>query len=412
MFTATALRRGVIWLTVLAIALPAAAGAQNEPAAADKFSQAELDQMLAPVALYPDELLAQVLMAATYPLEVVMADRWVRENKDFQGDALNDALDKMPWDPSVKALAPFPDVLSMMSQNLEWTQRVGDAFLSQQADVMGSVQRLRDKAAAQGNLQSTAEQKVSRSDDVIVIEPTDTQVIYVPAYDPLWVYGPWWWPAYPPFILYPYPGFVVAPGFIWFGIGFHVGVHWCTAWGHWDWHHRAVFVNANRSININRAGISGSGFRTQTWTHSPFHRRGVIYRDQVTRERFGRPNQQTIENRRPFRGFPETARPGVAAPRQGEPVLPPGMAVPHAAAPQAPSRPSEGVRQPGMTAPRPEIQRAPERPATAPSQGQGHIFEGMHEGGAEVQHQSNWGRESLSPHGAGQGGGGFHGGHR
>jgi hypothetical protein len=173
MCTVNALRRGLIWLMVLMIATPPPVYAQDEKPPASKFSQAELDQMLAPIALYPDALLAQVLMAATYPLEVVMADRWVRENKNLESDALNDALDKQPWDPSVKALVPFPDVLSMMSRRLDWTQRVGDAFISQQADVMNTVQKLREKAYAAGNLTSNKEQKVSRSGDVIVIEPAD-----------------------------------------------------------------------------------------------------------------------------------------------------------------------------------------------------------------------------------------------
>lgn len=222
MFTQKLLRRALLGLAILAVTLPVQSTAQDVETTPSKFSQAELDQMLAPIALYPDALLAQVLMAATYPLEVVMADRWARENRNLSGDALNDALDRQPWDPSVKALVPFPDVLSMMSRNLDWTQRVGDAFLSQESDVMNTVQRLRAKASAQGNLQSNDKQTVSRPDDVIVIEPADVQLIYVPAYDPLWVYGPWWWSAYPPFIIYPYPGFVVAPGFIWFGVGFVV----------------------------------------------------------------------------------------------------------------------------------------------------------------------------------------------
>lgn len=431
MVTKMLLRRAFIGLAILIVALPAPLNAQDAEAPAGKFSQAELDQMLAPVALYPDALLAQVLMAATYPLEVVMADRWVRENGNLRGDALNDALDKQPWDPSVKALVPFPDVLSMMSRNLDWTQRLGDAFLSQETDVMSTVQNLRARASAQGNLQSNDKQTVSRSDDVIVIEPADVQVIYVPAYDPLWVYGPWWWPAFPPFIIYPYPGFVVAPGFIWFGVGFVVGAHWCTAWGHWDWHHHAVFVNANRTININRARAGGTGIRTEPWRHSPYHRRGVIYRDQFTRERFGQPNGRSIEGRRVYRGFPE-GRGGFAGARPGEPqrIEP----APHAAPLQTPPRSVEGGRRPetpwGSYAPegqgrpgtpwgsyRPEgPQEAHGRAFTAPPSGvagQDHIFEGMHEGGGDIQRQSNWGRESLAPHGTGsRGGGGYRGGHR
>ena len=428
MCTVNVLRKGLIWLLVLTIVAPPPVYGQDQPPPAVKFSQAELDRMLAPIALYPDALLAQVLMAATYPLEVVMADRWVRENKNLKGDALNDSLDKQPWDPSVKALVPFPEVLSMMSQRLDWTQRVGDAFISQQDDVMSTVQKLRDKAYAAGNLESNKEQKVSRSGDVIVIEPADPQIIYVPAYDPWWVYGPWWWPAYPPFVIYPsYPGVVIAPGFIWFGVGFVVGAFWCTAWGHWNWHNHNVFVNVNRTININRTHIVGTGFRTEAWRHEPSHRRGVLYRDQATRERFGQANRQSIEGRRQFRGFPgETGR-GMAAPRPGEIQRVPsrqfeGRERPQMTGPQAPSRQIEGGRRPEMAAPRSTMPQSPSRSFESPPafRSQGHAFEGINQGRGEIQRQSNWGRQSLSSHPqggvgrpsfpGGAGGGTFHGG--
>ena len=149
------------------------------------FRQEELDQILAPIALYPDSLLAQILMAATYPLEVVQADRWVKQNRNLPPEALNDALDRQNWDPSVKALVPFPDVLSMMSERLDWTQRVGDAFLAQEADVMDSIQQLRAKAYAAGNLRSTQQLAVSRQGAIIVIEPANPQVVYVPVYNPV-----------------------------------------------------------------------------------------------------------------------------------------------------------------------------------------------------------------------------------
>jgi hypothetical protein len=299
----------------------------------------------------------------------------------------------------------------MMSQKLDWTQRVGDAFLSQQADVMSTVQKLREKAYAAGNLTNSKEQKVSRSGDMIVVEPADPQVIYVPAYDPWWVYGPWWWPAYPPFVVYPfYPGVVIAPGFIWFGVGIFVGAFWCTAWGHWNWHNHTVFVNANRSININRAHISGAGFRTEAWRHDPFHRRGVLYRDQVTRERFGQANRQAIEGRQQFRGFQSSQGRSMATPRPGETQ-------------RAPSKQFEGGTRSEMAAPRSTTPQATSRtfasPPTARSP-QGHVFEGINQGKGEVQHQSNWGRQSLSsqPQGGagrsvspgGMGGGSSHGG--
>ena len=205
--------------------------------------------MLAPIALYPDSLLAQVLMAATYPLEVVEADRWVRANKNLKGDQLNDALDKMEWDPSVKALAAFPQVVAMMSEKLEWMQKVGDAFLAQEEDVMDTVQKLRAKAEAAGNLKTTNEQKIVVEEKVIRIEPVSPEVVHVPVYNPVVVYGPWWNPAFLPFIYYP-PGVVLAPGaFWWFGPRVFVGPVW-SRWGHWDWHHHTVYVNINRNVII------------------------------------------------------------------------------------------------------------------------------------------------------------------
>jgi len=218
MNTLKSFRNMLAWLLVLLMAIPSPIFAQDSKATPKKFSQEELDQVLAPVALYPDSLLAQVFIAATYPLEVVTADRWARQNKDLKGEALNNALGKQPWDASVKALVPFPDVLSMMSQKLDWTQKVGDAFLEQQADVMDTVQKLRKRAADAGNLKSTEQQKVIVEREVIRVEPVHPQVVYVPVYDPWWVYGPWWWPAYPPYSVYPYypAGVVFASGLIWF----------------------------------------------------------------------------------------------------------------------------------------------------------------------------------------------------
>ena len=175
------------------------------------FGPQELDQMLAPIALYPDSLLAQVLIAATYPDQVVEADRWLKENAGLKGDALNNALDTMDWDLSVKALAPFPQVLSMMAEEPAWTQKVGEAFLAQQADVMDSVQKLRQKAQASGNLKTTAEQKVVVQGDYVEIEPVNPEVVYIPSYNPAVVYGPWWYPAYPPWSMPLFsPGLLLA----------------------------------------------------------------------------------------------------------------------------------------------------------------------------------------------------------
>jgi hypothetical protein len=294
----------MIWALVLLLSVPIPLFAQGNQVNVKKFSQEQLDQMLAPIALYPDALLAQVLMASTYPLEVVMADRWVRENQDLKGDQLNNALDRELWDVSVKALVPFPAVLAMMSEKMEWTQMVGNAFLAQEEDVMATVQQLRQRAYDAGNLTNTEQQLVTRENDIISIVPSNPTVVYVPVYDPWWVFGPWWWPAYPPYVVYPYrSGVVIAPGFIWFGTGFFVGAFWGSAWGHWDWHHHHVYINTNRQININRPDIKTRNMKTRIWIHDPVHRRGVVYPNKYTRERFGKRNQNEVKNRRLYRGF-------------------------------------------------------------------------------------------------------------
>jgi len=291
--------RILICLLALLTVTPPWVFAQDQQA---KFGQEELDQMLAPIALYPDSLLAQILMAATYPLEVVQADRWVKANRNLQGDQLNDALDKKDWDPSVKALVPFPQILSMMSKQLEWTQKLGDAFLDQQDEVMDTIQQLRAKAQAAGNLKDTEEQRVTAEDGTVVIEPAQPEVVYVPAYDPSVVYGPWWYPAFPPFFFLPPPGVVVF-GRIGFWSGVRVGRVWGHAWGHWDWRNHHVNVNINRHININRdMNISRKSIQTAPWQLDAHHRKGVSYRNEATRERYGQ-SLKGAQNRREFRGF-------------------------------------------------------------------------------------------------------------
>ena len=189
---------------VVLMALPLPALAQGS-SAQPTFRQEELDQMLAPIALYPDALLAQIFMASTYPLEIIQADRWLQQHEKLQGDALTAALNKQPWDPSVKSLINFPQVLTMMSEQLDWMTNLGDAFIAQQQDVMATVQTLRAKAQAAGNLATTTEQQVIVEQKVIRIESASPQVIYVPTYNPTVVYGTWWYPAYPPPIYYPPP---------------------------------------------------------------------------------------------------------------------------------------------------------------------------------------------------------------
>jgi hypothetical protein len=354
-------QRALIGLLVVLMAIPAPVFAQsNIPV----FRQEELDQILAPIALYPDSLLAQVLMAATYPLEVVQADRWVRQNRNLPPEALNDALDRQRWEPSVKALVPFPDVLSMMSERLEWTQMVGDAFLAQEADVMATVQELRAKAYAAGNLRSTQQQTVSREGTIIVVQPANPQVVYVPVYSPTVVYGRWWHPAYPPVAVYPYPpGAMIVAGVVTFGVGIAVASAWNHGWGRCDWGHRNVYVNVNRTVNINRTTtvIHTREIQTTTWRHDPGHRKGVAYRDPGTREKYAPSNRQVVDNRRDFRGYVQN---GSSRPAPGTVARPSTQTRPESAV----SRPGPDTRTfPAVTRPVPETKPVPgtvARPST------------------------------------------------
>lgn len=203
-----AFTKGVTWglVSLLLVTWPARIYGQG---AAAVFQKEEIEQMVAPIALYPDSLVSQILMSSTYPLEVVEAQRWTNQNKNLKDDALAAALEKQSWDPSVKSLVNFPQILSAMSEKLEITQKLGDAFLAQQKDVLDAVQRLRAKAQAAGNLKTTQEQKVIVEQQVIRIEPAQPEVIYVPTYNPAVVYGAWGYPAYPPYSWYR-PGYVAG----------------------------------------------------------------------------------------------------------------------------------------------------------------------------------------------------------
>jgi uncharacterized membrane protein YgcG len=291
----------LLWLLVLCLALPASLLAQEKTAKA--FKQEELDQLLAPIALHPDDLLAQIFMASTYPLEVVQAERWMKQNKSLKGEAMKSALEKQPWDTSVKSLVPFPDVLTMMSGKLEWTQKLGDAFLAQQKDVMDTVQKLRRKALEAGNLKSSKEQEVKKEGDIIIIQPADPQVIYVPTYNSTVVYGTWWYPAYPPYPVYVYP-----PGaaFFTFTMGVAMGAAWYHGYGHCDWH--GGDINIDRDVNIDRPDRGRpeqkpSGGKAEQWKHNPEHRQGVAYRDQSTRDKYSPTNRAAVDNRQGNRGY-------------------------------------------------------------------------------------------------------------
>ena len=284
-------------------AAAATAGAQAAPAGAPAFKQEELDQLVAPIALYPDALLAQVLMASTYPLDVVTAERWVKANPSLKEKALQDALEKQPWDPSVKSLAVFPQVLAMMSEKLDWTQKLGDAFLAQQKDVLATAQSLRAKAQAQGNLKDTKEQKVvseqAGSTTYIKIEPTNPEVVYVPTYNPTVVYGSWWYPAYPPYYYYP-PGYVAGGALLGFTAGAIVGG---ALWGNANWGGGDVNIDIDRYNNFNKTNISNKEFK-----HNADRRGAVPYRDNKTAQQYGRGQKSDAASREQFRGKADAGR--------------------------------------------------------------------------------------------------------
>jgi len=303
----------LVWCLIVAMVGTPRMMAQEPPAAAPTatFSTEELTQMLAPIALYPDTLLAQIFMASTYPLEVVEEARWVEKNPSLKDAQLDTALEQQKWDPSVKALAHFPQILAMMNQNLEWTTNLGDAFLGQREEVMNTVQQLRAKAQATGNLQTTQEQKVIVEQQVIRIEPANPQVIYVPTYSPTVVYGTWAYPAYPPPpIYYPgyYPGAAFAAGAITFGAGMVAGA---ALAGAFDWNHHDIDIDVNRNVNINRTNVNVQNRSTQVWQHNPAHRSGVAYRDTATSQRYGQTHPRSAVSSPAARGYPTSTRTGV-----------------------------------------------------------------------------------------------------
>ncbi|HEX6209434.1 MAG TPA: DUF3300 domain-containing protein [Methylomirabilota bacterium] len=338
------------WLGLGLVLLASPASAQET---SSSFKPEELDQLVAPIALHPDPLLAQILMASTYPLEIVQAARFVKDNPKLQGDQLNEALKKFTWDDSVKSMVFFPQVLAMMNEKLDWLQKLGDAFLGQQQELMAAVQRLRARAQAAGQLTSTPEQKVTAEPaaaaptsppsagtpapgappwgqapsaqtaaevtqappTVIRIEPTNPQVVYVPSYNPTVVYGAWPYPAYPPY--YPYPAGYFAAGAFTFAAGMAVGA---AVWGDCDWHRGGGEININNSkvnnftANVNnraeatkrveqysRGGAQAGQARGQ-WQHDPEHRKGVQYRDTATQQRFNKSGPPNTQAREDFRG--------------------------------------------------------------------------------------------------------------
>jgi Protein of unknown function (DUF3300) len=313
---------------------PSAEGGPAAPA----FKPEELEQIAAPIALYPDPLVAQIFMASTYPVEIVQAARFAQANPNLKGDQLNEELKKQDWDDSVKSLLSFPDVLAMMDQKLDWTQKLGDAVLGQQKELMDAIQRLRAKAQASGNLKTTEQQKVTVEPaaspptapapgtpppssapppQIITIQPANPQVIYVPTYEPAAVYGGWPYPAYPPYAYYP-PGYVAGTAMLSFGVGMAVGA---AAWGGCNWGHGEIDVDVDRQSNFNRNVNRTSNVNTQrsqqranaqggkqSWQHDPGHRKGAQYRDTATQQRFNKQGAPNAASREAYRGRAEQGR--------------------------------------------------------------------------------------------------------
>jgi hypothetical protein len=273
------------------VPLSAQEGTAPSPASAPALRAEQIAELVAPIALYPDALLGQVLTASTYPLEVVKAARWSKANPKVKGPALESAMQQQPWDPSVKALTAVPQVLAMMSEKLEWTQALGDAYLAQPDDIAAAVQQLRASADAAGNLKPSNEQRIRRvaapapvnvgepqAADYYIIEPVDPAIIYVPIYDPYRVYGVWPYPAYRPFYWYP-PGYVTV-GVLAFGAPIVVGA---ALWATYDWRARRVAIDVNRFNTFNRTTIVN-----QTWQHNPVHRGNLPYSNPALQQQFSK----------------------------------------------------------------------------------------------------------------------------
>ena len=306
---------------------------QAAPPSEKLYKNEQLDQMMAPVALYPDSVLSQILMACTYPSDVAEAVKWSAAHKDVKGDAAVSQVENEQWDPSVKSLVAFPQVLDLLGKQPDWVQKTGDAFLAQPSDVMDSIQRLRQKAQKAGNLKSNEQQKIttkqvpvesqaqttttstqpatttSTNTTIIEIQPSNPETVYVPSYNPTTVYGTWAYPSYPPPYwppspyYYPgyYPGAAFATGVMW-GLGVAaIG----SCWGGFGWGHGDVDINVNKYNNINRNNqISNSGNRgngNQKWQHNSQNRRGTPYADSGSRQKYGQ-GVGGAENRSGYRG--------------------------------------------------------------------------------------------------------------
>ncbi len=304
-------------LAFLSCGLFPARGIAQEAQAAKKpsshFTSEQLEQIVAPIALYPDPLLMQICMGATYPLEIVEATRWAQANPGQTGQVLEAALKQQQWDPSVKSLCGFPDLLKRMNDNLNWTQDLGDAFMGQQGPLLDAVQRMRHQAYDVGQLKTTSEQTVTvQADQMVVIQPADPQVIYVPTYSPTMVYGGWGYPTWY------YPALYAPPSAGAMAFSFGVGVACGAAvWGgcNWAWGHSEVNVNVNNyntfvkntDIDASRNVIQNNAGDRADWSHDPAHRGAVNYRDGNTAQYFGGDQGMSRVNADQARGYAPAA---------------------------------------------------------------------------------------------------------
>lgn len=276
------------WGVTVAQDTPPTGSAAPEPPA-PKATPDQLDSLVAPIALYPDPLLAQTLVASTYPLEIIQLQQWLGKNAGLKDKALADAVAKQPWDPAIQSMAAFPDVVKRLGDDIQWTTDLGNAFLDQQSDVMDAVQRMRKKAQATGALATSEQQKVEtkvvEQKTVIVVEPANPQVIYVPTYNPVVVYGP---PVYPyPPVYYPPPpppGAYFATAAISFGVGMAIGAAWGGSCCGCGWGGNNVNINVNNNFNRN-ANINTGG--NNNWQHNSQHRGGAPYSNKATATKYG-----------------------------------------------------------------------------------------------------------------------------
>lgn len=294
-------------LALLNASIAPAFAQDAEPSAV--LTRPQIERLVAPIALYPDAVLTHVLMAATYPFEVVQAARWSDANPDVTGPAVEDAMQDQSWDESVKALAAFPQILKMMNEKLDWTQALGEAFLAQQEDVFAAVQDLRQRADAAGNLKTSKEMRVSRIVDdrglnVTTIEPAGDDEIYVPVYDPYVAYGAWPYPDDPPYFWYPHNWH--RDRLFWYGGVVVVGV---ALWAAWDWRRRSITVNPQRFNAFNRTKIA-----QPNWAFNAHHRKGVPFKAPALTQKFGPIAKPTPRQRAILRQTPLTGNPALKGP--------------------------------------------------------------------------------------------------